>query len=67
MKMVKGFFLERIGCFSLNNFFFVECLEIKIEIFKKKICWDFGIKIYCVMWNVFLLLFVLKYKIKVEM
>lgn len=36
MKMVKGFFLERIGCFSLNNFFLFECLEIKIEKFRKK-------------------------------
>lgn len=36
MKMVKGFFLERTGCFSSNNSSLVERLEIKTEKFRKK-------------------------------
>lgn len=51
MKMVKGFFLERIGCFSLNNFFLFECLEIKIEKFRKKYLrfWNKNILVLCEM------------------
>lgn len=36
MKTVKGFFLERTGCFSSNNSSLVERLEIKTEKFRTK-------------------------------
>lgn len=36
MKMVKGFFLERTGCFSSNNSSLVDRLEIKTEKFRTK-------------------------------
>lgn len=47
MKTVKGFFLERTGCFSSNNSSLVERLEIKTEKFRKKYLRPWNKNILC--------------------